>query len=87
VLHNGQRGLGCELGSILCRYSCSMGDLFVRNCASSLLVYLFSEQSISNGVVFMTLFMLRVFRYSCTACVCIDFMFCFTMSGVLFGEV
>ena len=33
-----QFGVGCVSGVILCRYSCRIGDLFVRSCARSLLV-------------------------------------------------
>ena len=38
VWHRGQFGVGCVSGVILCRYSCRIGDLFVRSCARSLLV-------------------------------------------------
>ena len=36
VWHRGQFGVGCVSGVILCRYSCRIGDLFVRSCARSL---------------------------------------------------
>ena len=36
--HRGQFGVGCVSGVILCRYSCRIGDLFVRSCARNLLV-------------------------------------------------
>ena len=38
VWHRGQFGVGRVSGVILCRYSCKIGDLFVRSCAMSLLV-------------------------------------------------
>ena len=37
-LHRGQFAVGCVSGVILCRYSCRIGDVFVRSCAKSLLV-------------------------------------------------
>ena len=36
--HSGHNGVGCVSGVILCKYSCSNGHLFVRSCASTLLV-------------------------------------------------
>ena len=42
VLQSGQSGDGCVFGDILCRYVCSSGDLFVRNCASVLLMWYMS---------------------------------------------